>query len=109
MLNLNLTTKLSVINFTEDKILKIIRSLNINEAYDHDDISIRMVKVCGKAILEPLSVIYKNCTNKGIFLDSWKKSNIVPVHKKGGKRLLENDILVSLLLMLSKSFSKNSI
>ena len=43
LLNLNLTSKLSVINFTDDDILKI-RSLNINKAHGHDDISIRMVK-----------------------------------------------------------------
>ena len=39
-LNLNLTTTLSVINFADDGILKIIRSLNINKAHCHDDMSI---------------------------------------------------------------------
>ena len=104
LLNLNLTSKLSVINFTDDDILKIIRSLNINKAHGHDDISIRMIKICDKAILEPLSIIYKNCIDTGIFPDSWKKSNIVPVHKKGDKQLLENYRPVSLLPMLSKVF-----
>ena len=89
-LNLNLTSNLSVINFTDDDILKIIRSLNINKAHGHDDISIRMIKICDKAILEPLSLIYKNCIDTGIFPGSWKKTNIAPVHKKGDKQLLEN-------------------
>ena len=52
LFNLNLTSNLSVINFTDDDILEIIRSLNINKAHDHDDISIRMVKIYDKAILE---------------------------------------------------------
>ena len=106
LLNLNLTSKLSVINFTDDDILKIIRSLNINKAHGHDDISIRMIKICDKAILEPLSIIYKNCIDTGIFPDSWKKSNIVPVHKKGDKQLLENYRPVSLLPILGKVFEK---
>ena len=89
LLNLNFISNLSVINFTDDDILKIIRSVNINKADGHDDISIRMVKICDKAILEPLSIIYKNCIDKGIFPVSSKKSNIVPVHKKGDKQLLE--------------------
>ena len=36
-----------------------------------------------------MSIIYKNCIDKGIFPVSSKKSNIVPVHKKGDKQLLE--------------------
>ena len=62
--NLNLTFKLSVIiNFTDDDIPKTIRSLNINKAHGLDDISIRMIEICDKAILEPPSIIYKNCTD----------------------------------------------
>ena len=53
LLNLKLTSKLSVINFTDD-ILKIIRSLNIIKAYGQDGISIRMIKICDKAILKPV-------------------------------------------------------
>ena len=40
-----------------------------------------MIKICDKGIVKPLSIIYKNCTDTGIFPDLWKKSNIVPVHK----------------------------
>ena len=61
LLNLNLTSKLSVINFTDDDILKIIRSLNINKAHGHDDISVRMIKICDKAIFEPLDVLLRTC------------------------------------------------
>ena len=69
LLNLNLISKLSVINFIDDYILKIIRSLNINKARGYDDISIRMVKICDKAICECMSIIYKNCIDTGIFPD----------------------------------------
>ena len=89
LLNLNFISNLSVVNFIDDDILKIIRSLNINKADGHDNISIRMVKICDKAMLEPLSIICKNCIDTGIFPVSLKKSNIVPVHKKGDKQVLE--------------------
>ena len=82
LLNLNLTSNLPVINFTDDDILKIIRSLNIKRAHSHDDTSVRMIKICDKAILEPLSITYKNYIDTGIFPVSWKKSNIIPEHKK---------------------------
>ena len=75
-------------------------------SHGHHDISITMIKICDKAILEPLSIIYKNCIDTGIFSDSWKKSNIVPLHGKGDKQLLENHRPVSLLAVLGKVFEK---
>ena len=44
-----------------------------------------MLKICDNAIVEPLSIIFNNCINQGIFPDIWKKSNICPIHKKGDK------------------------
>ena len=57
-----------------------------------------MIKLCDKVI--------KNCFDTGIFLYLWKKSNIVPVHKKGDKQLLENYRPVSLLPISRKVFEK---
>ena len=50
-----------------------------------DDISIRMVKVCGKSIVFPLKFLLQSSLEKGVFSVDWKKSNIVPVHKKNNK------------------------
>ena len=47
-----------------------------------DDISIRMIKVCGKSIAFPLKFLLPSSLEKGVFSVDWKKSNIVPVHKK---------------------------
>ena len=73
--------ELSSVQF-ENNDIKIIRSLNICKAHGHDDISIRMLKLCGLAIVKPLSIIFRNCVNQSTFLDIWKKSNICPIHKK---------------------------
>ena len=51
---LNSKNSLSAINFDNDDIIKIIRSFNINKAYGRDNISIRMIKICDKAIMKPL-------------------------------------------------------
>ena len=86
---INSESSLSAIHLNNDDILKIIRSLNINKVHGHDNISIgiiKMIKICNKAIVKPLSIIYQNCIDSGIFLDLWKKSNIVPVHKKEDKQ-----------------------
>ena len=45
-------------------------------------VSIRMIKICGDSITFPLKLIFKSIINEGLFLDYWKKSNVVPIHKK---------------------------
>ena len=102
----NSESSLSAIHFNNDDILKISRSLNINKAHGHDNISIRMIKICDKAIVKPLSITYKNYTGTSIFPDIWKKCNIVPVYKKGDKQLLQNYRPVSLLPIIGKNFEK---
>ena len=65
-----------------------------------------MVKICDDSIKKPLSIIYKNCIKTGIYPNAWKKSNIVPVHKKGDKQIVNNYRPVSLLPIFGKVFKK---
>ena len=74
--------RLSIIRFKDEDVLKIIKSLNINKAHGHDDISIRLLQICGAEVVKPLSLIFKNCIQYGIFPNLWKKSNIVPIIRR---------------------------
>ena len=69
---------------------KIIRALNINKANGDDDISIRMIKIGDSALMKPLSIIFNNSLKTGTFPCIWKKSNVMPVHKKNDKQLIHN-------------------
>ena len=75
-------SRLNFINFNEDEILKVIRALNIHKAHGHDDISIRMIKNCDKSLLKPLIILFENSIKSSCYPDIWKRSNIIPVHKK---------------------------
>ena len=97
---------LSSIQFDDQDILKIIRSLNYNKAHGYDDRSIRLLKICDSSIAKPLSIIFKNCLHTGTFPNNWKKSNVVPIHKKGDKERLQNYRPVSLLPACSKIFER---
>ena len=59
--------RLSSIVFDDKDIIKIIRALNINKSHDHDDISIRMIKICDLVLVKPLSIIFNNCIRTGTF------------------------------------------
>ena len=96
--------RLFALNIKKDDILKIIRKLNVNKAHGHDDISIRMLKICDSVITEPLSIIFKNCIDCGVFPDTWKMSHIIPAHKKNDKRSLNNYRPLSLLPTCGKLF-----
>ena len=51
----------STIPVTSQYLTRIICKLDPNKAHGHDMISIRMLKVSGDAIIEPLFKIFKNC------------------------------------------------
>ena len=65
-----------------------------------------MLKLCDKSIIPPLSLLFQNCIDTRTFPDTWKKSNIVPVHKKGDKQIVDNYRSVSLLPILGKLFER---
>ena len=82
--------------------MKIERALNINKYYAHDEISVRIIKVFDEA-LKPLSlIIQKFLTKIPDFSDIWKKSNIVPVYKRGDKQIIDNYTPISLLPFCGK-------
>ena len=56
--------------------------------------------------MRSLSIVFKNCLQTVIFSNNWKKSNVVPIHKKGDKQLLQNYRLVLLLPVCSKIFER---
>ena len=62
--------------------------------------------MCDSPIVRPLSIIFKNCSQSGSFPSHWKKSNVIPILKKGDKQLLRNYWPVSLLLICGKIFER---
>ena len=95
-------SRLSSVRFSQDDIAKIIQNLDPNKVHGHDNISIRMLKICGSSICKPLEMIFKQCSDTGFFPSEWKEANIVPIHKKGYKQTLENYRPVSLLPICGK-------
>ena len=98
--------RLNDISFDNEKLLKIIQSLDANKAPGYDGISIRMLKLISPSIIKPLSTIFQSCMKSGIFPDDWEKGNIVPVYKKNSKQLVNNYRPVLLLPICSKFFEK---
>ena len=98
--------KAEIFNSYFAKQCSLINNLDSNKAHGHDEISIRMLKICGSSVRRPLQIIYKSCLDRGKFPQEWKKANVVPVHKKNDKQLVKNYRHISLLPIYGKIFER---
>ena len=79
--------KLNDTGFNYGKVLKSIKSLDLNIAHDHDGVPI---------------IMFKSET----IPDDWKQGNVVPVHEKDNKETVNNYRPLSLLPICFKIFGK---
>ena len=98
--------RLRTINFTADNIEKMIVTLNSNKAHGHDNISIRMLKICGDTICKPLEFLNK-LLPLAFFRLYGKKAILSLITKKATNKTLK--IPVQYLYFLSvEKFLKDS-
>ena len=76
-----------------------------NKAHGHDDIPIRMIKICDKFLVKPL---FQNSIKSSHYPDIWKKSNIITIHKKNDKQLIKTIDSFLCYLFLAKYLKKLS-
>ena len=41
-----------------------------------------MIEICERTLLKPLIITFQNSVKYSYYPDIWKRSNIIPVHKK---------------------------
>ena len=68
--------RLDSVDIKEEDIYLVIKNLIPNKAHACDDISIRMIKLCGKSFALPLKLLFQSSLEKGLFPVDWKKSSI---------------------------------
>ena len=77
---------LSSASFSQANVAKIIQNLDSNKAHDHNNISNRMLKVCGSAVHKLLKMIFKQCIEAGALPFLLEKGIIAPIYKNGHKK-----------------------
>ena len=98
--------RLNTMSFKDSDITSIIKSLKPTKAHDADDISIRMIQLCDDSVTLPLTLIFKFFLMNGTFRDTWKMTNIIPVHKKEEINIVKNCRPISILPIFAKVFEK---
>ena len=66
---------------SDEKTLKIKRSLKPNKANGCDEISVILIKLSDSALVLPHKMIFTMCLKHGIFPKTWKFANVVSVYK----------------------------
>ena len=84
--------KLSSFNISSEVIFQLIKNLDPNKAHAYDDISVKMLNLCAPSICKSLTLLFENCLRSGEFPNVWKRSNIVPVHKKVDKKWINKKL-----------------
>ena len=77
---LRTSARITSFHVTKEDVLLIIKTLNSSKARGWDNISIKMIKICGESITFLLKIISKQSLKEKKFLEVWKKANILPVH-----------------------------
>jgi Reverse transcriptase (RNA-dependent DNA polymerase) len=88
------------------EILDIIKNLNNSNSSDIYNVNTEIIKYCSDFIVAPLLNVFQCCVNQGIFPEKLKSSKIVPVHKKGNKKVLGNYRPIAILPIKSKILEK---
>ena len=63
-----------------------------------------MVRICDESLVKPLFNIFQFSLEAGKFASYWKRGNIVLVHERGNKDLINKYQPVSLLTIFSKIY-----
>ena len=91
---------------TQAEIVQAINKLENTNSSGHDGISNKLLKFIKDEIISSLTLIVNQMITTGIFPDSFKKSKIIPLFKKGEPSLLVNYRPISLLPTISKIFER---
>jgi hypothetical protein len=91
---------------TENEVVEVAKRLKNKFATESDDIPDYVVKQCIDYLKKPLTDIYNSSLESGIFPKQLKIAKVIPVHKKGNKRDINNYRPIVSLSVFSKVLEK---
>ena len=91
---------------TKSEIEKIIRKLEPKKSSGHDGISNKLIQDLFDVISDPLTLIFNQSLQTGIFPSAMKRADITPLYKSKSKYEKTNYRPISLLITISKILEK---
>ena len=94
--------KLVGVEYTEEKVIKVIDSLRREAGGGPDEIPPRVLKEVGQAIAKPLVMLFTKSLEEKKIPDEWRDSYVVPIFKGGSKFGPKNYRPVNLTISIMK-------
>lgn len=89
---------------SDDDVSKGISKLSNSFNCDNDGVSAFLLKKCCSSLILPLRIIFNKSLNAGYFVQRWKFTSVLPVHKSGNKNNVCNYRPISKLTNVAKVF-----
>jgi hypothetical protein len=90
----------------EEEIVTVVSKLKGKASAEADEVLDFLVKECIECIKKPLTLIYNESINQGVFPDLLKIAKIRTVYKNGNRQEVSNYRPISVLSIFSKIFEK---
>ena len=94
------------IQTSELEVQRLLSKLNVHKSTGPDAIGNWVLKHCSSSLCKPLTALFNESLNVGIFPSVWKQANVCPVFKKGSKSDKTNYRPISLLSNMYKILEK---
>ena len=98
--------RLAFVNIKKDDICLILKNLILAKSHGWDNISIKIIKICIKANVEPLRILFLSFQEDSAHPDDWKKSHVVALHIIESRNWIKNNKSISLLPFFRKVFKR---
>ena len=92
--------------FTEEKVLNAMENLKNKSSYGFDNIPVKILRDGCTFLVKPYHQLLNKIYHQGTIPEQWKTSRILPLHKKGQKKQMENYRPISNLCAGSKVFER---
>ena len=81
---------INTLTISETAIRSALHNLQVHKACGPDNLSARIIKECSEQLVVPLTKLFNMSVSQGTFPSRWAEANIVPVYKKGSRKLSTN-------------------
>ena len=88
---------------SNEEVFNILSNLDTNKAVGPDLVHNKLLKSCADLLAPPLTILFNRSINEGKFPKVWKTANVVPIHKKEEKHVVNNYRPISLLSNIGKA------
>ena len=105
-LNERVENSLIIESTNDDEVLSVIKQFKNGKATGPNSLNTIVLKKCAKELSEPLALLFTMSFSNGIFPESLKRANVIPIHKKEDKTCVNNYRPISLISNIGKIMEK---